>query len=188
MATTKASLIADAKQRMHTTLETVRRELATMRTGRASLSMLDGVRVDYYGNPTPLNQVASLSTPDPTLITVQPWDPKVLPLIEKAIRTSDLDLNPQNDGKIIRIPVPSLTEERRKNLVKHAHKHAEEGRVAVRNVRRDVNDHLKRMLKDHEVSEDDEKRAVADVQKMTDQHIAEIDGILKKKETEIMAV
>ena len=101
---TKASLIADAKQRMHTSLETVRRELAAMRTGRASLSMLDGVRVDYYGTPTPLNQMASLSTPDPTLITVQPWDPKVLPLVEKAIRTSDLDLNPQNDGKIIRIP------------------------------------------------------------------------------------
>jgi ribosome recycling factor len=161
--TTKASLIADAKQRMHTSLETVRRELAGMRTGRASLSMLDGIRVDYYGNPTPLNQVASLSTPDPTLITVQPWDPKVLPVIEKAIRTSDLDLNPQNDGKIIRIPVPSLTEERRKTLVKHAHKHAEEGRVAVRNVRRDVNDHLKRMLKDHEVSEDDEKQAMAEV-------------------------
>jgi ribosome recycling factor len=116
---TKASLIADAKQRMHTSLETVRRELAAMRTGRASLSMLDGVRVDYYGNPTPLNQMASLSTPDPTLITVQPWDPKVLPLVEKAIRTSDLDLNPQNDGKIIRI----LTCAHRgpaQNLVKHA--------------------------------------------------------------------
>ena len=182
------NLIADAKQRMHTSLETVRRELAAMRTGRASLSMLDNIRVDYYGNPTPLNQVGNLSTPDPTLITIQPWDPKILPLVEKAIRTSDLDLNPQNDGKIIRIPVPSLTEERRKTLVKHAHKHAEDGRVAIRNVRRDVNDHLKKLLKDHEVSEDDEKRAVADVQKMTDQHIADIDGIVKKKETEIMAV
>jgi ribosome recycling factor len=188
MATTKASLIADAKQRMHTSLETVRRELAALRTGRASLSMLDGIRVDYYGNPTPLNQVGSLSTPDPTLITVQPWDPKVLPLIEKAIRTSDLDLNPQNDGKIIRIPVPSLTEERRKTLVKHAHKHAEEGRVAVRNVRRDVNDHLKRMLKDHEVSEDDEKQAMAEVQKVTDHTIEQINEVLKKKEAEILEV
>ena len=183
-----SNLITDAKQRMNTSVETVRRELASMRTGRASLSMLDNVRVDYYGTPTPLNQVGNLSTPDPTLIQVQPWDAKLLGAIEKAIRSSDLDLNPQNDGKIIRIPIPQLNEERRKLLVKNAHKHAEEGRVAVRNVRRDVNDHLKKLMKDHEVSEDDEKRAVADVQKMTDQHIAEIDGILKKKETEIMAV
>jgi len=182
------NLIADAKHRMHTSLETVRRELAAMRTGRASLSMLDNIRVDYYGNPTPLNQVGNLSTPDPTLITIQPWDPKILPLVEKAIRTSDLDLNPQNDGKIIRIPVPSLTEERRKTLVKHAHKHAEDGRVAIRNVRRDVNDHLKRMLKDHEVSEDDEKQSMAEVQKLTDHSIEQINEILKKKEAEILEV
>ena len=181
-------LIADAKQRMHASVETVLRELATMRTGRASLSMLDGIRVEYYGNPTPLNQLGNLGTPDPTLITVQPWDPTLLPAIEKAIRTSDLDLNPQNDGKIIRIPIPSLTEERRKTLVKHAHKHAEEGRVAIRNVRRDVNDHLKKLLKDHQVSEDDEKHAVAEVQKLTDQHIEEINTALKKKEAEIMEV
>jgi len=181
-------LIADAKQRMHASVETVRRELATMRTGRASLAMLDGVRVDYYGTPTPLNQVGNLATPDPTLITVQPWDHSLLTAIEKAIRTSDLDLNPQNDGKIIRIPVPPLTEERRKTLVKHAHKHAEEGRVAVRNVRRDVNDHFKKMLKDHEVSEDEEKRAMTEVQKLTDQHIEEIDQALKKKEGEVMEV
>jgi ribosome recycling factor len=181
-------MIADAKQRMHTSVETVRRELSTMRTGRASLGMLDGIRVEYYGNPTPLNQVGNLSTPDPTLITIQPWDPSLLPLIEKAIRASDLDLNPQNDGKIIRIPIPTLTEERRKTLVKHAHKHAEEGRVAIRNVRRDVNDHLKRLLKNHEVSEDDEKHAVAEVQKLTDQHIEHINETLKKKETEILAV
>ena len=164
------SLIADAKQRMHASLETLRRELSTMRTGRASLAMLDGVRVDYYGTPTPLNQVGNLATPDPTLITIQPWDASLLPAIEKAIRLSDLDLNPQNDGKIIRVPVPSLTEERRKNLVKRAHKHAEEGRVAVRNVRRDANDHLKKLLKDHKISEDDEKHAIAEVQKLTDQH------------------
>jgi ribosome recycling factor len=181
-------LIADAKQRMHASVETVRRELATMRTGRASLAMLDGVRVDYYGTPTPLSQVGNLAIPDPTLITVQPWDHSLLSVIEKAIRTSDLDLNPQNDGKIIRIPVPPLTEERRKTLVKHAHKHAEEGRVAVRNVRRDVNDHFKKMLKDHEVSEDDEKRAMTEVQKLTDQHIEEIDQVLKKKEAEVMEV
>ena len=182
------TLIAEAKQKMNVSVETVRKELAGMRTGRASLTMLDNIRVDYYGTPTPINQVGNLSTPDPTLIQVQPWDAKLLPVIEKAIRTSDLDLNPQNDGKIIRIPIPQLTEERRKGLVKNAHKHAEEGRVAIRNVRRDVNDHLKKMLKGHEVSEDDEKQAMAEVQKMTDQHIEQINEILKKKETEIMAV
>lgn len=181
-------LVADAKQRMHASVETVRRELATMRTGRASLSMLDSVRVDYYGTPTPLNQVGNLGTPDPTLLTVQPWDASLLPAIEKAIRGSDLDLNPQNDGKIIRIPVPPLTEERRKTLVKHAHKHAEEGRVAIRNVRRDANEHLKKLLKDHEVSEDDEKHAVAEVQKLTDLHVEQINEILKKKEAEVMEV
>jgi ribosome recycling factor len=181
-------MVADAKSRMRATVDTVLRELGTMRTGRASVAMLDGIRVDYYGTPTPLNQVGNLGVPDPTLITLQPWDPALLPAIEKAIRTSDLDLNPQNDGKIIRIPVPSLTEERRKNLVKVAHKHAEEGRVAVRNVRRDVNEHMKKLLKDHEVSEDDEKHALAEVQKLTDQHIEEIGAALKKKEAEIMEV
>jgi ribosome recycling factor len=181
-------MIADAKQRMRASVDTVLRELSTMRTGRASLSILDGIRVDYYGTPTPLNQVGNLSTPDPTLITVQPWDPTLLSPIEKAIRGSDLDLNPQNDGKIIRIPIPPLTEERRKGLVKNAHKHAEEGRVAIRNVRRDANDHLKKLLKDHEVSEDDEKHAMAEVQKLTDQHIEEINAALKKKEGEIMEV
>jgi ribosome recycling factor len=182
------AMLADAKQRMRASVDTVLRELSTMRTGRASLSILDGIRVDYYGTPTPLNQVGNLSTPDATLITVQPWDPTLLSPIEKAIRGSDLDLNPQNDGKIIRIPIPPLTEERRKGLVKNAHKHAEEGRVAVRNVRRDVNDHLKKLLKDHQVSEDDEKHAMAEVQKLTDQHIEEINGALKKKEGEIMEV
>ena len=181
-------LVADAQKRMDASLETLRRELMTMRTGRASLAMLDGIKVDYYGTPTPLNQLGSLAIPDPTLITIQPWDHSVLHAIDKAIRTSDLDLNPQNDGKLIRIPVPSLTEERRKALVKHAHKHAEEGRVAIRNVRRDVNDHLKKLLKEHKLSEDDEKHAVAEVQKLTDQHIEKINEILKKKETEIMEV
>ena len=181
-------LIADARQRMKASLETVHRELATMRTGRASLSMLDGIRVDHYGSATPLNQVGNLATPDPTLITIQPWDPSLLPVIEKAIRASDLDLNPQNDGKIIRIPIPPLTEERRKGLVKHAHRYAEDGRVAIRNVRRDTNDHLKKLLKDHQVSEDDEKHAVGEVQKLTDQHIDELNASLKKKEAEIMEV
>jgi ribosome recycling factor len=187
MADTK-KLIADAKQRMDASLEQVRKELTAMRTGRASLAMLDQIRVDYYGTPTPLNQVGNMSIPDPTTITIQPWDPGTLPLIEKAIRSSDLDLNPQNDGKLIRVPVPQLTEERRKLLVKSAHKHAEDGRVAIRNVRRDVNDHLKKALKSHEVSEDEEKRSMDEVQKLTDSHIEKINEMLKKKEAEIMEV
>ena len=169
-------------------LETVRRELATMRTGRATVALLDGIRVDYYGNPTPLNQVANLSAPDPTLVTIQPWEPNMVAPIEKAIRSSDLDLNPQNDGKLIRVPVPPLTEERRKTLVKHAHKMAEDGRVAVRNVRRDANDRLKKLLKEHELGEDDEKHAISEVQKLTDLHIEKITEALKKKESEILAV
>jgi ribosome recycling factor len=181
-------LIADAKQRMHGSVEQVRREMGSLRTGRASVSMLDNVRVDYYGTATPLNQVGNVSTPDPTLITIQPWDPTLIGAIEKAVRLADRDLNPQNDGKLIRIPVPQPTEERRKGLVKLAHKHAEEGRVAVRNVRRDVNEHLKKLLKDHQVSEDDEKQAMAEVQKLTDQHIGQIDEMTKKKEAEILAV
>jgi ribosome recycling factor len=181
-------LMADAKQRMKASVDTVHRDLVAMRTGRASLSMLDNVRVDYYGTPTPLSQVGSLGTPDPTQITVQPWDASLLPAIERAIRISDLDLNPQNDGKLIRIPIPQLNEDRRKNLVKNAHKQAEEGRVAIRNVRRDTNDHLKKLLKDHKVSEDEEKLAVAEVQKLTDLHIEEINASLKKKEAEIMEV
>ena len=181
-------MVADAKSRMRSTVDTLLRELGTMRTGRASVAMLDTIRVDYYGTATPLNQVGNLSVPDPTLITLQPWDPSLLPAIERAIRTSDLDLNPQNDGKIIRIPIPSLTEERRRNLVKVAHKQAEEGRVAIRNVRRDANEHLKKLLKEHDVSEDDEKQALAEVQKLSVHHIAEINAALKKKEAEIMEV
>jgi ribosome recycling factor len=181
-------LIADATTRMRQSVDAVLRELGTMRTGRASLAMLDGIRVDYYGTPTPLNQVGNLAVPDPTLITLQPWDPSMLGVIEKAIRASDLDLNPQNDGKIIRIPIPQLTEERRKGLVKHAHKYAEDGRVAIRNVRRDTNDRLKKLLKEHELSEDDERHALTEVQKLTDQHIEEINAALKKKEAEIMEV
>jgi ribosome recycling factor len=181
-------LLDDAAKRMHASVEAVRKELSQMRTGRASLAMIDGIRVDYYGTPTPLNQVGNLSIPDPTLITIQPWEKSLIGAIEKAIRSAGLDLNPQNDGTVIRVPVPQLTEERRKLLVKTAHKHAEEGRVAIRNVRRDVNDHLKKMLKDHQVSEDDEKQAITEVQKLTDQHTEQVNEVLKKKETEIMAV
>jgi len=181
-------LIADARQRMDTSVESVRRELSALRTGRASLALLDNIRVDYYGTMTPVSQVGNLTIPDPTLITIQPWDASMLPAIDKAIRGAGLDLNPQNDGKIIRIPVPQLNEERRKNLVKHAHKHAEDSRVAIRNVRRDTNEHLKKLLKDHSISEDDEKHALAEVQKLTDHHIEQINDVLKRKETEIMAV
>ena len=181
-------LLEDARQRMHASVEAVQRELTAMRTGRASLAMLDGIRVDYYGTPTPLNQVGNMSIPDATLITLQPWDASLLGAIEKAIRSAGLDLNPQNDGKVIRIPVPSLTEERRKLLVKNAHKQAEEGRVAIRNVRRDVNDHLKKMMKDKSISEDDEKHAIAEVQKLTDHSIEQVNELLKKKEADILAV
>ena len=181
-------MVVDAKTKMRQTVDTVLRELGSMRTGRATVSMLDTIRVDYYGTPTPISQVGNLAVPDATLITIQPWEPSLLQAIEKAIRTCGLDLNPQNDGKIIRVPVPPLTEERRRNLVKVAHKHAEEGRVAVRNVRRDANEHLKKLLKEHEVSEDDEKHALAEVQKLTDQHIEEINAALKKKEADIMEV
>ena len=167
---------------MDASVETVRRELAAMRTGRASLSMLDSIRVDYYGTPTPLNQVGNLAHARPH----PDHDPalgrrRCCRRSRRRSARSDLDLNPQNDGKIIRIPVPPLTEERRKNLVKHAHKHAEEGRVAIRNVRRDVNDHLKKLLKDHEVSEDDEKQAMAEVQKLTDQHIEQINEVAEEE-------
>ena len=178
----------DATLRMSKCVALLKDHLRKMRTGRANTGLLDGIKVDYYGTLTPLNQLGNLSVPDPTVLTIQPWDSSVLQAIEKALRQSDLDLNPQNDGKLIRIPVPSLTEERRKTLVKHAHKNAEDGRIAIRNVRRDVNEHLKKLLKDHEVSEDDEKHAVAEVQKLTDQHTEKINEILKKKEAEIMEV
>lgn len=181
-------LLDDAKRRMDKSLDVLRKELASIRTGRASLAILDGIRVDYYGTPTPLNQVANLAVPEPTLITIQPWEPPMLEKIEKAILSSGLDLNPSNDGKILRIPIPPLTEERRKILVKHVGKLAEESRTAIRQVRRDVNDHLKKMLKEKEISEDEEKRALKEVQDVTDEHVKKIDELVKKKEEELMTV
>lgn len=183
-----AELLDDAKHRMDKSLDVLRKDLATIRTGRASLALFDGITVDYYGTPTPLNQVANLAVPEASLITIQPWEPPMLEKVEKAILSSDLDLNPANDGKILRIPIPPLTEERRKLLVRQVGKLAEEGRTAIRQVRRDVNDHLKRMLKDKEISEDDEKRALKDVQDLTDQHIKKADEIVKHKEEELMTV
>ena len=181
-------ILDDARRRMDTSVDVVRKEMAAVRTGRASLAILDGVEVPYYGNPTPLNQVANLSIPEGNLITVQPWEPALLPVIEKAILSSDLDLNPVNDGKILRIPIPPLTEERRKVLVKHVGKVAEDGRTAVRQVRRDANDHLKKMLKNKEISEDEEKRALKSIQDLTDEHINKIEELMKKKEQELMTV
>ena len=181
-------IIADAKRRMDSSLQVLKKDLVTIRTGRASLAILDGVTVDYYGTETPLNQVANLSVPEGNLITVQPWEPALLPVIEKAILSSDLDLNPANDGKTLRIPIPPLTEERRKILVKHVGKIAEEGRTAIRQVRRDANDRLKKQLKEKTLSEDEEKRALKKVQDLTNEHIKAVDNLAKKKEQELLTV
>lgn len=178
--------VADAKARMAKALEDLRADLAGVRTGRASLSLLDHLRVDYYGTPTPLNQVATLGVPEPTLLTVQPWDVSLLPAIEKVIRSSDLGLNPMNDGKLLRIPIPPLTEERRKELVKHVHKVLENHRTAVRNIRRDANEQLKKLLKDKKISEDDEKRALEEIQKITDEFTEKLEAQGKVKEREIL--
>lgn len=186
--TTVKETLEGAKHRMESAVEAVRKEFSSLRAGRASASMLDSIKVDYYGTPTPLNQVGNIAVPESTLITIQPWDLSLLTVIDKAVRTSGLDLNPTNDGKIIRIPIPAPTEERRKALVKIAHKAAEEGRVAIRNVRRDANDHLKKMKKASEISEDDEKHAEADCQKITDAAIARVDELLKHKEAEVLHV
>ena len=179
-------LFGEVKKRMDAQIEHVRRELGGVRTGRASVGILDTVHVDAYGSSMPLNQVASLSIPEPTLIVAQPFDPSLMGTIEKAIRSSNLGLNPTNDGKVVRIPIPPLTEERRKELSKLVHKHAEDGRNGVRQVRRDANDKLKKLLKDHKISEDDERRALDEVQKATDAHVATVDDLQKKKDGELL--
>src|SRR4051812_2175089 len=183
-----ADAIKEAKRRMEKVGDDLRAELATLRTGRASVTLLDHINVEYYGTPTPVRQLATLSVPDPTCIVIQSYDPTVLPAIEKAIRTSDLGLNPANDGKVVRVPIPPLTEERRKDMVKHLHKVLEAHRTSVRNIRRDTNESFKKLLKDKKISEDDEKHALAEVQKMTDQWIAQVDDIGRHKEREIMTV
>jgi ribosome recycling factor len=179
-------LFAEVKKRMDAQLDHVRRELGGVRTGRASVTILDAVHVEAYGSHVPLNQVASLSIPEPTLIVAQPFDPTLMGAIEKAIRISNLGLNPTNDGKVVRIPIPSLTEDRRKELSKLVHKYAEEGRNGVRQVRRDANDRLKKLLKDHAISEDDERRGLDEVQKITDQQITQIDELQKKKDADLL--
>ena len=179
-------LFGEVKKRMDGHIDHVRRELGGVRTGRASVNILDTVHVDAYGSQMPLNQVASLSIPEPSLIVAQPFDPSLMGAVEKAIRAANLGLNPANDGKVIRIPVPPLTEERRKELSKLVHKFAEEGRNGVRQVRRDANDKLKKLFKDSKISQDDERKGLEEVQKITDQHVHLIDDIQKKKDTELL--
>jgi len=179
-------LFAEVNRRMNGTLDHVRHELAGVRTGRASVTLLDGVHVEAYGSKMPLNQLAGLSVPEPTLIVAQPFDPSLMSAIEKAIRAADLGLNPSNDGKVVRIPIPSLTEERRRELSKIVHKYAEEGRNGVRVVRREANDKLKKFLKESAISEDDERRSLDEVQKITDQHVTLIDDLQKKKDAELL--
>ncbi|HQZ39374.1 MAG TPA: ribosome recycling factor [Vicinamibacterales bacterium] len=179
-------LYAESKKRMDGQVEHVRRDLAGVRTGRASTGLLENVMVEAYGTKVPLNQVATLSIPEPSLIVAQPFDPSTMASLERAIRLSDLGLNPASDGKVLRIPIPSLTEERRKDLSRHVHKAAEEGRNHVRTVRRDANDRLKKMLKEHEISEDDEKRGLDEVQKITDAAVRAIDDLQNKKDEELL--
>lgn len=175
-----------AKSRMEKVLSDLQHEMAAIRTGRASVSLLDNVRVDYYGTPTPVNQLATLHVPEASMLTVQPWDVSQIGAIEKAIRAADLGLNPSNDGKVVRVPIPPLTEERRKDLVKKLHHVAEDHRVAMRNIRRDANEAVKRLLKDKVVSEDDDRRAHDEIQKMTDGYIQRLDQAAKTKEKEIL--
>ena len=180
------ALHAEVKKRMDAVLDHLKRELGGVRTGRASVTLLDPVQVEAYGSMVPLNQVAALSVPESTLIVAQPFDPTLMGAIEKAIRASNLGLNPANDGKVIRIPLPALTEERRKEMSKMVHRYAEEGRNGLRQVRRDANDRLKKLLKDHGITEDDERRALDEVQKITDLHIKHIDDLQKKKDSELL--
>jgi ribosome recycling factor len=177
---------ANARSRMDKVLADLQHEMSHIRTGRASIALLDSVRVDYYGSPVPLNQVAQLHVPEPAMITVQPWDSSTIGAIEKAIRNSDLGLNPSNDGKIVRVPIPPLTQERRRDLAKKLSHIAEERRIGMRNIRRDANEHLKKMLKDKLISEDDERQALDAIQKLTDAQISKIDQAAKAKEKEIL--
>ena len=179
-------LFNDVKDRMNKAIDHYRQEVAAIRTGRATTSILDGIKVDYYGNPTPLNNIAHITVPEGQLIVIQPFDPTSLDQINKAITASDLGIPPNNDGNVIRLNIPSLTEERRKELVKVVHKIIEEGRIAVRNIRRDANDHLKKHEKEHELSEDNLRRAMDNIQEMTDSHISDLNNVQDAKEKEIL--
>jgi ribosome recycling factor len=180
-------LFGEVSKRMDVVLTHVKHELAAVRTGRASTALLDHVQVEAYGSKMPLNQVAGLSIPEPTLIVAQPFDPTLLGAVERAIRVSDLGLNPANDGKVVRIPIPALTDERRKELSRHVHKLAEEGRNTIRGIRREANDRLKKLLKDSKISEDDERKGLDEVQKITDQHVKLVDEAQKKKDTDLLS-
>ena len=181
-------ILKKSGERMSKAVEHVSAEFTKIRTGKASVALLEGIKVDYYGTPTPLNQVGTLSTPDSHTIAVQPWDKTLLPVIEKAILNSNLGLNPTNDGVIVRIPIPPLTEERRKELVKLVKKIAEEGKISIRNIRRDEIEQLKKSEKDEHISEDERKNGESEMQKLTDKYIKEIDSLVEKKEKEIMEV
>lgn len=187
IATSKDAM-AQAKVRMEKAVEDFRGDLAAIRTGRANVALLDGVRVDYHGTPMPLNQLGTLNVPDPQMIVISPWDPGAVPLIDKAIRTSDLGLNPTNDGKIIRVPIPSLTEERRKELVKHVHKVLENHRTAVRNIRRDVKEAVEKLEKDKKISEDEKKRSLDELEKLTHSETKKIEDLSAAKEKEVLEI
>ena len=187
IATTKDAA-ASAKIRMDKAVDDFRKELATLRTGRANATLLDSVRVDYHGTPMPVNQLGTVTTPDATMIVISPWDPSAVPLIDKAIRTTDLGLNPTNDGKVVRVPIPALTEDRRKDIVKQLHKVLENHRTAVRNVRRDLKEAIEKLEKDKKISEDEKKRALDDLEKLSQAETKKIEDLSAVKEREIMSI
>lgn len=185
---TKEGIVKDARARMKKSIEAVSEELAKIRTGRANTSLLDHITVEYYGNPTPLNQVATVSVLDARTLSVNPWEKKMVPVVEKAIQEADLGLNPASAGEVIRVPLPALTEERRKEMNKLVRQEGENGKVAIRNIRRDANAHLKELMKNKEIAEDEEKRALDEIQKLTDDSVAKIDEMLAEKEKQILEV
>jgi ribosome recycling factor len=187
ITTTKDALV-QAKTRMEKAVEDFRRDLASVRTGRANVALLDHIRVDYHGTPMPINQLGTMSVPDPTVIVISPWDPSVVPLVDKAIRTSDLGLNPANDGKVVRVPIPPLTQERRKELVKHIHKVLEDHRTAVRNIRRDIKEAVEKLEKEKKISEDDKKRSLEELEKVTHSETKKIEDLSAAKEKEVMEI
>lgn len=187
IANTKDAL-AQAKARMEKAVEDFRKDLAGVRTGRANTALLDNIRVDYHGTPMPINQLGTLSVPDPAMILISPWDPTAVPLIDKAIRTSDLGLNPTSDGKVLRVPIPSLTEERRKDLVKVIHKVLEDHRTAVRNIRRDIKEHVEKLEKEKKISEDDKKRALDELEKLTHAETKKVEDLSATKEKEVLEI
>jgi ribosome recycling factor len=186
-ATTKEA-IAAGRTRMEKAVDDFRKEIATLRTGRANAGLLDSIRVDYHGTPMPVNQLGTMTTPDPTMIVIAPWDASVVALIDKAIRTSDLGLNPTNDGKVVRVPIPSLTEERRKDMVKHLHKVLENHRTAVRNIRRDIKEGIDKLEKDKKISQDEQKRALDELEKVSHSETKKIEDLCAVKEKEIMGL